>query len=53
MKSTINLISGSKAEVNLLTASPKANGFYKAGFIKKWIPYFYREYEKNILSKSK
>ncbi|CAI2359828.1 unnamed protein product [Moneuplotes crassus] len=53
MDSYLNPIKSSKAEVNLLTAAPSANGFYKAGFVKKWIPYFYREYEKRILKKSK
>ena len=53
MKSYLQHIQNSKAEVNLLTASPQANGFYKAGIIKKWIPYLYREYEKKILQSSK
>ena len=32
-----------------MTASPRANGFYKAGRAKSYIPYFYRQYELDIL----
>ena len=53
MPSYLKHIQNSKSEVNMLTASPEANGFYKAGMIKKWIPYLYREYEKKLLKKSK
>eukprot|EP01016_Furgasonia_blochmanni_P042009 TRINITY_DN5532_c0_g1_i7.p2 TRINITY_DN5532_c0_g1~~TRINITY_DN5532_c0_g1_i7.p2 ORF type:complete len:218 (-),score=51.18 TRINITY_DN5532_c0_g1_i7:187-840(-) len=35
----------SKNKINLLTASPMANGFYNGGTFKKYIPYFYRVYE--------
>lgn len=31
-----------KGQVSLLTSSPRANGFYKAGFVKKYIPGIYR-----------
>lgn len=43
----------SKSEVNILTACPQANGFYKAGMVKKWIPHMYREFELNLLKKCK
>lgn len=31
-----------KVDTELLVASPKANSFYKAGFVKKHIPALYR-----------
>jgi hypothetical protein len=35
----------------MLTAAPKANGFYRAGMIKKYIPGVYRVNEEKILAK--
>ena len=35
--------------VRLLTSSPRANGFYKAGRIKKYIPGIYRVNEERML----
>jgi CDP-diacylglycerol--glycerol-3-phosphate 3-phosphatidyltransferase len=34
---------------DLLTSSPRANGFYKGGIVKKYIPAFYRINELNTL----
>ena len=34
-----------------MTSSPRANGFYKAGFVKKYIPGIYRVNELNMLKK--
>lgn len=39
--------------MQLLTSSPRANGFYKAGFAKKFIPGLYRVNEEKLLSKVK
>jgi len=36
-------------KTELLTSSPRANGFYKAGKFKKFIPGMYRANELNIL----
>lgn len=35
--------------VRLLTSSPRANGFYKAGRVKKYIPGIYRVNEERML----
>jgi hypothetical protein len=45
----VNILNRSKYDLNIYTAAPKSNGFYKAGFIKKYIPYFYRRFEYNLL----
>jgi len=47
----MNSIVNAQAKMDLITASPMANGFYNAGFFKKWVPYFYRVYEYLILKK--
>jgi len=39
----------SKQSIQLITSSPKANGFYKAGRVKKYIPGIYRVNELNML----
>ena len=39
----------SKSSIELLTSSPKANGFYQAGRVKKFIPGLYRCNELNML----
>ena len=49
----INTFKSKDYEVEIVTSSPKANSFYKAGFIKKNIPYFYRIYEQGILQNMK
>lgn len=36
----------------MLTSSPRANGFYKCGIFKKYIPGMYRANELNILKKN-
>lgn len=38
-----------KHAVHLLTSSPKANGFYKGGLVKKYIPGIYRFNEMKML----
>lgn len=38
-----------KHAVHLLTSSPKANGFYKGGLVKKYIPGIYRVNEMKML----
>ena len=35
--------------VQLLTSSPRANGFYKGGLVKKYIPGVYRANEERLL----
>jgi CDP-diacylglycerol---glycerol-3-phosphate 3-phosphatidyltransferase len=48
-KSMISLINNhNDKNIKLLTASPSANGFYKAGRAKSYIPYLYRVYETYI-----
>lgn len=36
-------------KTDMLTSSPRANGFYKAGRFKKYIPGMYRVNEYNVL----
>ena len=38
-----------QAEFEILTSSPRANGFYKGGFAKKYIPGIYRVNEAKML----
>ena len=38
-------------KVQLLTSSPRANGFYRAGFVKKYIPGLYRVNEEKLLKR--
>ena len=40
-------------KTDLLTSSPRANGFYKGGFLKKYIPGMYRVNELKILNRNK
>lgn len=49
----VDYLSKGKMNVEVVTSSPQANSFYKAGFIKKNIPYFYRRYEQILLQKMK
>lgn len=49
----VDYLSKGKMDVEVVTSSPQANSFYKAGFIKKNIPYFYRRYEQILLQKMK
>ena len=44
----INFVNNCKNNIKLITASPKANGFYKAGRVKGFIPYLYRVYESKL-----
>ena len=41
------------AKVDLLVASPKANGFYKAGKVKKYIPGLYRLNALDLVKKAR
>jgi hypothetical protein len=45
----VNILRDSKYNLDIYTAAPRSNGFYKAGFLKKYIPYFYRRFEYNLL----
>lgn len=38
----LNAMAKRKEQVSVLTSSPRANGFYKGGRIKKYIPGIYR-----------
>jgi CDP-diacylglycerol--glycerol-3-phosphate 3-phosphatidyltransferase len=38
-----------KCEIELITAAPQANSFYKAGIVRGHIPRFYRYFEQGIL----
>ena len=40
-------------KVQILTSSPRANGFYRAGMVKKYIPGLYRVNEEKLLSQIK
>jgi hypothetical protein len=46
----IKILNESKYNLEIYTAAPKSNGFYKAGFVKKYIPYLYRRFEYNLLA---
>ena len=46
----LEIIKKSDYEFNAVTSSPRANSFYKAGFFKKNIPFFYRRYEEILLN---
>ena len=48
-KMSESLRSHEALKIELLTASPSANGFYRAGRIKKYIPGVYRVVEEKIL----
>jgi len=41
-KAYMKALNSRQSKVNVLTSSPRANGFYKAGRIKKFIPGIYR-----------
>lgn len=41
-REVFNELMKTKHAVHLLTSSPKANGFYKGGLVKKYIPGIYR-----------
>ena len=43
----------SNGQVQILTSSPRANGFYKGGFVKKYIPGMYRANEEKLLKQVK
>jgi CDP-diacylglycerol--glycerol-3-phosphate 3-phosphatidyltransferase len=45
----INYLKDNDYEIDVITSSPQANSFYKAGFLKKNIPYLYRVFELNLL----
>jgi len=47
----IQALSSRKNSVKLLTSSPRANGFYKAGRVKKYIPGIYRVNEIDCLKR--
>lgn len=47
------MIKNKGLKADLLTSSPRANGFYKSGFVKKHIPGMYRANEYNLLKKNK
>lgn len=48
---TINLLSKSSIPTEVLCSAPEANSFFRGGILKKYIPYFYRNFEGMILSK--
>jgi len=52
-KPYLNSLNLRGSKVNLLTSSPRANGFYKAGRVKKYIPGIYRVNEERILKNQK
>ena len=43
----------SNLKTDILTSSPRANGFYKGGFFKKYIPGMYRANELAVLQSNK
>lgn len=47
------MLKNKKLRTDILTSSPRANGFYKAGFFKKHIPGMYRAVEYKLLKKNK
>jgi CDP-diacylglycerol--glycerol-3-phosphate 3-phosphatidyltransferase len=52
-KQYLKLINNLTAECNILTSSPRANSFYQAGRVKKFIPGLYRVNALNILKQNK
>jgi len=50
-KEYLQAMSKRDGSTSLLTSSPRANGFYKAGRVKKYIPGIYRVNELNTLKK--
>ena len=51
-QSTLEHLLESKSELEILTASPPANSFYKGGLFKKYIPALYRQIEYNLLERA-
>jgi CDP-diacylglycerol--glycerol-3-phosphate 3-phosphatidyltransferase len=49
----IDIFKSQNYKINLITSSPQANAFYKAGFFKKHIPNLYRYFEFNLLKNLK
>jgi CDP-diacylglycerol--glycerol-3-phosphate 3-phosphatidyltransferase len=47
------LVKNANLKTDILTSSPRANGFYKAGRFKKYIPGMYRVNELSILKEVK
>ena len=47
------LNSNANLKTDVLTSSPRANGFYKAGRFKKYIPGMYRANELDVLKANK
>eukprot|EP00826_Nyctotherus_ovalis_P043506 TRINITY_DN458_c0_g3_i1.p1 TRINITY_DN458_c0_g3~~TRINITY_DN458_c0_g3_i1.p1 ORF type:complete len:267 (+),score=22.67 TRINITY_DN458_c0_g3_i1:944-1744(+) len=48
-KSFSERLFSAKCPIDLMAASPKANGFYESGFFKRWIPILYRCFEYYLL----
>ena len=48
-KQYLKALNNRSGSVRLLTSSPRANGFYKAGRVKKYIPGIYRVNEERML----
>jgi hypothetical protein len=48
-KQYLKALNNRSGSVRLLTSSPRANGFYKAGRVKKYIPGIYRVNEVRML----
>jgi CDP-diacylglycerol--glycerol-3-phosphate 3-phosphatidyltransferase len=47
----IKVLAGSQVPTEVLCSAPESNSFYRGGFLKKYIPYFYRNFEGMILEK--
>ena len=47
----LKALASRQGKVSVLTSSPRANGFYKAGRVKKYIPGIYRVNELKSLKK--
>lgn len=45
------MLSKSTTPNEVLCSAPEANSFFRGGALKKYIPYFYRNFEGMILSK--
>lgn len=48
-KFIVDLLAASKQPTTVLTSAPQANSFFEGGFFKRYIPYFYRAYEQQLL----
>lgn len=52
-KFLVDILRNSKSLTKVLTSAPEANSFFEGGRFKRYIPYFYRCYERHFLEATK